>query len=279
MPDAAVPVPAVVAARPRRDPPTTTRRVLAVWRRHVKVYLGVFVWNATPAVFEPLLLLASVGLGVGKHVTAKFNGLEYDAYMAPGILASASMYTSAFEATYGTFVRFRFQGTYDAILATPATVRDLVLGELLWCASKGFFYATLIGGVLAALGFVHGWAALAIPVFGFLNALAIAGLSLLVTSRAKHIDQIQVFFTAVLTPMLFFSGFMFPVDQLPGPLAAAARATPAYHAVETFRMLAAGPEHGSAPWSWACPLILTAYALVLAVLGGAAFHRRILRER
>lgn len=262
-----------------REPPPTLRRVLAVWRRHAKVYGGVFVSNATPAVLEPLLLLASVGLGVGKHVAATFNGLPYDEYMAPGILASASLYTSAFEATYGTFVRQRFQGTYDLILATPATARDVVLGELLWCGSKGLFYASVIGLVLAALGFVHSWAALAIPVFGFLNALAVAGLCLVLTSRVKHIDQNQIFFSIVLTPMVFFSGFMFPVAELPAPLAAVAQSLPMYHAVETFRLLASGPEHVSASWSWACPLVLAGYALVLAALGGASFHRRILKER
>lgn len=267
------------AHRVRRDPPTAARRVLAVWRRHVKVYGGVFFWNATPAVIEPMLLLASVGVGVGRHVAATFNGLPYDEYMAPGILASASLYTSAFEATYGTFIRFRFQGTYDAILATPATIRDLVVGELLWCASKGFLYATIIGAVLVALGFARGWGVLAIPVVGFVHALAVAGLCLTITARAKHIDQLQVFFSVVLTPAVFFSGFMFPVDQLPGPLPWVARTIPTYHAVETFRLLAVGPEHVSASWSWACPIVLTAWAVVLAAIGGRAFHRRILAER
>lgn len=262
-----------------REPPTALRRVLAVWRRHARVYGGVFVSNATPAVLEPLFLLASVGLGVGKHVQAQFNGLAYDAYMAPGILASATLFTAAFESTYGTFVRFRFQGTYEAILATPATVRDVVLGELLWCASKGAFFSTIIGSVLAVLGFVRGPAALAIPVFGFLHSLAIAGIGLLAGSRVRVIDHIQPFFTLVFTPMVFFSGFMFPVGQLPGPLSAVAQALPTYHAVETFRILATGPEHASQSWSWACPLMLPVYAVVLAALGGTVFARRILSER
>jgi lipooligosaccharide transport system permease protein len=263
----------------RDEPPGRAHRVLAVWRRHVLIYSRRFLSNATPAVFEPVLLLLSVGLGVGRYVEARFNGLPYDAYMAPGILASATLYTASFEATYGTFVRHRFQSTYEAMLASPLTVRDVVMGELLWAASKGFFFATIVGAVLAAMGFVHTPWAFAIPLLGFANALAFAGLGLVVTSRVANIDQLSLYFTLVLTPMVFFSGFMFPVGQLPVPLPAIAQALPMYHAVETFRLVTVGPEHLSAGWSLLCPVVLAGYAALAALLGGLAFERRILRDR
>jgi lipooligosaccharide transport system permease protein len=271
MPDA----PAAV----RHDPPGRARRVAAVWRRHATVYGRSFWSNATPAVLEPMFLLASVGLGVGAHVEAKFNGLAFAAYMAPGIVASASLWTAAFESTYGTWIRLRYQATYDMILATPATIGDVVVAELLWAASKGVLYSAVVAAVLAAMGYVGSPAALAIPAFGFVTALAAAGMGLFVTSRLKSIDHLQVYFTVVLTPMVFFSGMLFPVAQLPGPLAVLAQVLPMYHAVETVRLLAHGPAHVSASWSWACPFALTAWALALAWIGGASFHRRMLSER
>ena len=263
----------------RRQPPGRLRRVASIWRRHVLVYCKSFVSNATPAVFEPLMLLLSVGLGVGKHVATQFNGLPYDAYMAPGTLASATLFTASFEATYGTFVRQRFQGTYEAMLASPLTVRDVVMGELLWCATKGLFFGAVVGLVLAALGFVHTPLAVFIPVFGFVNALTFAGLGLVVSSRVSTIDQLSLYFTLILTPMVFFSGFMFPVSQLPAPLPAIAQSLPMYHAVETFRLLSCGPEHVSESWSWACPIVMAGFAAVFAVIGGVSFERRILRDR
>ena len=276
MADAALREPAMSV---RREPPGSARRVAAIWRRHARVYGRSFWSNAAPAVLEPLFMLGSVGLGVGAHVAAKFNGLEYVAYMAPGILATASLYTAAFESTYGTYFRMKYQATYDAILASPATLRDIVLAELLWSASKGVLYSGIVGLVLALLGFVRGPAALLIPVFGFLFALASSGLGLLVTSRLKSLDHLQVFFTVVLTPMVFFSGFLFPVEQLPAPLPQIAMALPMFHAVETFRLLAVGPQHLSTSWAWACPIVLAGWAGLLAAVGGRAFHGRLLSER
>lgn len=265
--------------RPVREAPSPARRVAAIWRRHALVYSRSFWQNATPAVLEPLFMLASVGIGVGAHVAQEFNGLAYTAFMAPGILATASLFTAAFEATYGTYFRMKYQATYDGILASPATVRDVVVAELLWCASKGVLYGTIVGVVLAAMGFVHTPWALAIPVLGFFNALATAGLGLLMTSRLRNIDTLQVFFTLVVNPMVFLSGFLFPVAQLPQPFSGIAEALPMYHAVETFRLLATGPEHVSAAWSWACPIILAGWAGALAWIGAAAFERRMLSER
>ena len=264
---------------PRRTPPSRRRRVLSVWRRHFTVYTRSIVSNATPAVFEPILLLLSVGLGVGKHVATQFNGLPYDAYMAPGILASATLFTASWETTYGTFIRHRFQGTYEAMLASPLTIRDIVMGEMLWAASKGLLFSTLIALVLTTLGFVHSPWAFAIPVFGFLNSLTWAGVGLAVSSRVKNIEHLQLYFTLALTPMVFFSGFMFPVAQLPAPLPAIAQCLPMYHAVETFRLMASGSEHVSTSWSWQCPLILVGFAVVCAVIGGLSFERRMLRDR
>lgn len=266
-------------AAPHRAPPTRAHRVLSVWRRHFVVYSRSIISNATPAIFEPILLLLSVGLGVGRHVATQFNGLPYDAYMAPGILASATLFTASWETTYGTFIRHRFQGTYEAMLASPLTIRDIVMGEMLWAATKGLFFSTLIGLVLAALGFVHSPWAFAIPVFGFLHSLTWAGVGLAVSSRVKNIEHLQLYFTLALTPMVFFSGFMFPVAQLPAPLPTIARSLPMYHAVETFRLLASGADHVSATWSWACPLILLGFCAAAAVIGGLSFERRMLKDR
>ena len=262
-----------------RSAPSRTHRVLSVWRRHVAVYTRSFWSNATPAVFEPLLLLLSVGLGVGKHVPTRFNDLAYDAYMAPGILASATLFTASWETTYGTFIRHRFQGTYEAMLASPLTVRDIVMGEMLWAASKGLLFSSIIALVLTTLGFVSTPMALAIPVFGFVNSLTWAGAGLFVSSRVSGIERLQLYFTLALTPMVFFSGFMFPVAQLPEPLPTISRSLPMYHAVETFRLLASGPAHVSTAWSWVCPLILVGFAATFAFVGGWSFERRILRDR
>jgi len=256
--------------------PALPARVASVWFRHFKVYSDTFVANATPAVLEPVFFLLAVGLGLGRYIDEEFLGLPFSAFMAPGILAMTSVYTAAFEATYGTFVRMRWQQTYDAMRATPLTVPDIFTGELFWCATKGLIFATIVGTVLLAFGKVlTPWAVL-IPFVGFLTAMAFAGLSFVVTSLVKNMNHFQFYFTVGLTPLVFFSGLVFPVTDLPAGLEIAAYLLPMFHVIETFRLVVSGAAHTSVSWSWVCPIVLVALAAVLGWAGVRRMSARLL---
>lgn len=254
------------AAGPRRPP--AYRRVAAVWFRHVRVYGNFFVANATPAVFEPIFMLLAIGYGLGAYLNReKFNGQEYAAYMAAGLLGVTCMYTAAFEAAYGTFIRLRFQKTYEGMIATPLTRQDIFLGELLWCGTKGALFSAIVGAVLCLFGHVRLPWGLAIPVVGFLCSAAFGGLSFIVTSFVNSMNHFQYYFTVVLTPMIFFSGLVFPVKDLPDGMKWVPLSLPLFHAIESFRLLIAGPVHASVPWAAWCPLILLGMTLALGALG------------
>ena len=256
-------------------PPSLATRLFSVWMRHARVYSDSLFANATPAVLEPLFLLLAVGLGVGRYIDTQFNDLPYQEFMAAGILGMTALYTAAFEATHATFVRLRYQRAYDSMLNSPITPRDVFVGELLWCASKGLFYTTIVATVLTLAGAISsGWIVLA-PVAGFVTALAFGGLGFLVTSAVTNINQFQFFFTAGLTPMVFFSGLMFPVQELPPPLRQISYSTPMFHVIETFRLLTSGPEHASVSWTWISPFVVLLTAAVLGVWGVRRMERRL----
>jgi len=263
------------ATSSRRAPPRILR-VASVWYRHWRVYSRFFAANATPAVLEPVFVLLAVGLGVGRYIDEQLLGLDYPSFMAPGLLAMTCVYTAAFESTYGTFVRIRYQQTYEAMRATPLTATDIFLGELLWCGSKGVLFATIVGVVLTLFGTVLSPFALLVPLVGFLASIAFAGLEFLVTSVVKNMSHFQFFFTIVLTPLVFFSGLMFPVSDLPAPLPYVAYALPMFHVIESFRLVIHGTAHVSVSWAWACPMILAAIAVLLGSLGVRRMRRRLL---
>lgn len=255
--------------------PSRAARIGSVWSRHVRVYCGTFISNVTPALLEPLFLMFAVGLGVGRFVEAKFSGLTYPQFMAAGIVAVTPMWTGSFESTYGTYVRMTFQRSYAAMLATPLTPRDILLGEVVFCGTKGVLFASIVTAVLAAFGAVTSWGALAVPVVGFVIATLFAGAGHFVTTRVKNINHFQFYFTAILTPLSYFSGLMVPVPQLPAPVAAVAYVLPMFHAVETCRMLVTGPESRTVPWAAWCPVVLCAYAVFFVWLGMRSMERRI----
>jgi lipooligosaccharide transport system permease protein len=166
--------------------------------------------------------------------------MSYIAFFAAGTLCSATMFTASFESMFSGFSRMHGQKTWDAILYAPLTIDDVVLGEIIWAASK----AWLSGATILAVAAVFGLAAsplvvLTLPV-AFLVGLAFASVGLIMTVLAKNWDFFSFYMTLIMTPMTMISGVFFPVEQLPAPVLAFAQVLPLYHGIELVRPLVAG---------------------------------------
>jgi lipooligosaccharide transport system permease protein len=99
-------------------------------------------WKATTfsSVLEPIVYLLAFGLGLGATVVDRVDGLDYVEFVGTGMVATAVIFSSALPAMFGTFVKERFQRTYDAILAAPVDVEELVTAEMLWIGIRAGFY-------------------------------------------------------------------------------------------------------------------------------------------
>jgi lipooligosaccharide transport system permease protein len=251
--------------------PTLRQRLFSVWYRHVRVYTKNLISNGLPPFLEPLLFLIGVGLGLGRYITQTMEGLSYIDFLGTGLLVTTAMYTSAFECSFGTFIRLEFEKVYDAMLAAPITVNDLLIGEMIWAGTKGFFFSFAVLCVLTAFGIVHLPAGLLAPFVGFLTGVMFATLSLWVTSFVKTINHFNFYMTGFLSPMFFFSGVVFPVSSLPPSVRFVAEIVPLTHAVRLVR--AVSTSH----YEWGLFGDL-GYAVVFILLFGFLAIRRLERR-
>ncbi len=234
-------VAAVLGYGPTVRPPGFTTRVGAVWYRHMRVYTKNIFSNALPPFIEPLIFLAGIGLGLGAFIT-RMQGMPYIEFLATGLLATAAMFTSAFEMTFGTYIRLEFDKIYDGMLGTPLTAADLMLGEILWCGTKGAFFTACVMVVTTAFGALpFGWVWLA-PLVGFGTGVMFAALALLVTTIVDNINNFNFFFSGLISPMFFFCGVVFPLSKLPDWLKPVAEILPLTHPVRLIRGINSGLE-------------------------------------
>ncbi|MDZ4383120.1 MAG: ABC transporter permease, partial [Thermodesulfovibrionia bacterium] len=215
------------------------KRAFRVWQRNSMVYTKLYKSSIVLNFVEPTLYLIALGLGLGAFVK-EINGVPYINFIAPGIIASSSMFAATFECTYGTYVRMTYQKTFDAILATPVNLDDLVAGELMWAATKSTFYGAIIMIVISLFGLVDSALIIfVIPVL-FLSGLLFAVISMIFTAIVPGIDSFNYFYTLFMTPMFLFSGIFFPLNTLPPVVSKIAFFTPLYHLVNICRSLASG---------------------------------------
>jgi len=226
------------------------RRAFIVWQRHWLVYTKLYKTSFALNFIEPALYLVAMGFGLGAFVQ-NIHGQPYIQFIAPGIVASSSVFAAVYECTYGTYIRMTFQKTFDAILATPVNLDELVAGELIWGATKSVIFGITIMFVIALFGLVSSWRiVLAIP-FVFLGGLIFAELSVLFCAIVPGIDSFSYFYTLFMTPLFLFSGIFFPLDAMPPMVARLAFMSPLYHLVNICRAFSAGSissEIGSMVW-------------------------------
>jgi len=214
-------------------------RALTVWYRDVKVWSKFYKASILGNMGEPLLYLLAMGWGLGQMV-GTVNGVPYIEFLAPGLICSTAMYAATFECTFGSFTRMTRQNTYDAIIATPVSLEDVIAGEILWGATKGLLSGAAMLLVMALFGLVRSpWAILALGL-AFLISLLFACMSMVVTAKAPSYDFFSYYFTLAIAPMFLFSGIFFPVSNLPHWAQTLAWFLPLTHGVTASRALFAG---------------------------------------
>ncbi|WP_010079357.1 ABC transporter permease [Micrococcus luteus] len=193
--------------------------------------------------FEPVLYLASMGLGLGALVgdVAGPDGtpVPYGMYLAPALLAVSAMNGAIYDSTWNVFFKLRYAKTYQTMLSTRLGPLDVALGEIAMALLRGLIYAVGFLIVMTVAGLVTSWTALLMIPGALLVALGFASLGMAVTSWMKtfqHMDWIQI----VLMPMFLFSATFFPLAVYPEPIQWVIRVFPLWHAVEMMRALAVG---------------------------------------
>ena len=185
-------------------------------------------WRATTfsSIVQPVIYLLAFGLGFGSLVH-HVGHFRYVQYVATGVVATAVLFSSAFPGMFNTFIRWKFQRTYDALLAAPIDVEELITAETLWIAFRSGIY----GVAPLIVGFFWGLspkpAMLLVPLVGFITGFGFANFGVLIAAVAKTIDNFNYVTSAVLTPMFLVAGTFFPITQLPGALRVIAQFQPA----------------------------------------------------
>ncbi|MGZ5340532.1 MAG: ABC transporter permease [Solirubrobacterales bacterium] len=195
-------------------------------------------WKGTTfsSVLEPIVYLLAFGLGLGATlVKGGVGGLSYVEFVGTGMVATAVIFSSALPAMFGTFVKHRFQNTYDAILAAPVDVEELVTAEMLWIGLRSGVYGCCPLLVAIAFGLNPVPAMLLVPFFCLITALGFAAFGITVAATAEKIDQFNYVTSLVITPLFLVAGTFFPISQLPEGVQAAAQLNPLYHLVQLVR--------------------------------------------
>jgi lipooligosaccharide transport system permease protein len=265
---------------PRHEPepffaamPANASNWMSVWRRNYLVWKKLALASMFGNLADPMIYLFGLGLGLGLMV-GHVDGVSYIAFLAAGTVASSVMMSASFESMYSGFSRMHVQRTWEAIMHTPLTLGDIVLGEIVWAASKSVLSGVAIMLVAGVLGYAKFPSMLAVFPVIVLTGLAFASTAMIVTALAPSYDFFMFYQTLALTPMLLLSGVFFPIAQLPALAQHITLVLPLSHAVELIRPAMLGREGSNVVLHVG---VLVAYAVVPFFICTVLFRRRMMR--
>ena len=219
---------------------------------------------------NPLLFLFAFGFGLGNYLD-EIKGVDYLAFVVAGMIAYSAMFAASFETTIGSFSRYYLHKNWDAVLATPVSLAELMLGEIFWAACKGLLSAFCVlvvgyiwGGVISIEG------AFISLLIVFFASMCFASVGLLATAYAKGYEFFSYFFTFWVTPMFVFCGVFFEIERFPYFIECLAWALPMTHLVVVVRSLSTG-----VPIDIFIAFQHIIYILALGVFAFLLAHRRM----
>jgi lipooligosaccharide transport system permease protein len=194
-------------------------------------------------VFEPVLYLLSIGVGIGELV-GHIPGLgapdvTYAAFVAPALLTTAAMNGAMNETTFNMYGKLRLTGTYEAITSSPMAARHIALGEALWAVLRGTLITCGFLIVVTILGLAESPGILLVIPGAALVGFAFASAGLVVVTYLRDFQDFQYIQLAML-PMFLFATTFYPLGVYPRWLQIVVECLPLYQSIALVREPALG---------------------------------------
>ncbi|MDI6742192.1 MAG: ABC transporter permease [Smithella sp.] len=252
-------------------------RFIRVWQRNLTVYRESWKINFLPPLLEPLFYLLAFGIGFSGLIgSVSYAGKEtsYVLFIAPALVAINIMNNSFFENTFGSFVRMYYQKTFDAMMATPLNVEEIVTGEIVWGATKAVIGTIIMLIVISFFGLISYPSGLLIVFVAFVGGIAFGSVAMVFTGMVGKIELFNLPIFLFITPMFLFSGTFFPLTGLPLWAQYFALTLPLTHLVSLTRALSLGLFNAELLISLG---YLTVFCLIMFPLAVFKMRKRLIK--
>ena len=209
------------------------RAALVVWEREM-IRFTRDPARVISSVVQPLLFLFVLGSGLGSLMQAGTGGVDFKTFLFPGVLAMSVLFTAAFAGI--SMVWDREFGFLREMLVAPVSTTAILTGKCLGGASVATIQSLVVLALAGLVGVPYDpLMMLELIVLLFIMAFMITALGLVLASRVKQVQSAMPLVQMIITPLMFLSGALFPLSNLPGWLSVVTHLNPMTYAVEPVR--------------------------------------------
>lgn len=209
---------------------------LRLVEKELYVYFKTYYTDATEVILFPLLLVWTIGLGLGKEVV--IQSIPYIRFIAPGIILMSVIATAFFHTGFIMLFEKEYQGSFEGVITCPISIMQLTLGKILSGSIKSMINGIIIIIVLSvAIGYMPPWPVLLSPLILFAAGVFFSAVGIMfgvVLKRGYHLGTIG---NIVILPPTFIGGIFYDINELPPDIAFIAKLSPVTMMISGLRKL------------------------------------------
>jgi ABC-2 type transport system permease protein len=235
---------------------------------------------------QPLLFIFVMGTGLGSIVDTG-GDTDFRTFLFPGVLATSVLFTAAFAGI--SLVWDREFGFLREMMVAPISRASIIWGKCLGGAIVATGQSLVLLALLGTVGIPYSPVLIA-ELIGclFLGALLLTALGVLLSTRIKTIQAAMPVSQLLIMPMMFLSGSLFPISNLPDWLAVLTRLNPLTYVVQPMRhfvldqlTLTEAEQQRLVPvltwFGWDVPIGVQLLSVAVLTLGLVSLAARIFR--
>lgn len=240
--------------------------IYALWYREIKVFLRERS-RIISSMVNPLLWMIAFGFGLGPSVS--LNGIGYHKFIFPGILTMTVLFSSIFFGLY--IVWDKRLDFFKEVMVAPLSRITLFLGKMLGGCTQVLLQVAflIIFGMLIGLEY-NFYSLLTTITILFLLAISATSLGLSIGSQMNSFEGFGLIQSFVVMPLFFFSGALYPLENLPNWFFEIVRINPLSYVVDGIRGALFGLNHFLMIVD---VLIALIFALITMMIGIVSFMR------
>lgn len=263
------------------------RAVKVVWRRELIRFSQDKIRIVT-ALVQPLLYVFVLGTGLSSLTRDATGGVSLRTFIYPGVLALSVLFTAMFSAA--SIVWDREFGFLREMLVAPVRRSAIIVGKCLGGATVATIQGLIVVAIAGLVDVPYAPVMIAVLVGEMmLLGFCLTAFGLVLAARVRQMQSMMGLMQMILMPLMFLSGSLYPLQDLPGWLNAAVKLNPITYAVHPIRQIvfdyvdaAPGALARLNPpltwWGWEVPVVaqlgvVAVTGLVLLVVAAAQFNR------
>jgi ABC-2 type transport system permease protein len=207
--------------------------VRAIYIFEMSRTLRTLMQSIVSPVLSTSLYFVVFGAAIGSRI-ADIDGVEYGAFIVPGLIMLTLLTQSVMNASFGIYFP-RFTGTIYEILAAPISAFEIVLGYVGAAATKSIILGVIILGtswLFVPLRIAHPvW----MVVFLVLTAVTFSLLGFIIGLWADGFEKLQIVPLLIITPLAFLGGSFYSINVLPPAWQTVTLFNPVVYLISGFR--------------------------------------------